>query len=217
VTQQLQPQPQPPLSPEAFCESTGVSRETLHALQAYEALLKRWQARINLVGPKTVSDIWRRHFLDSAQIAPLLPEFAATLVDIGSGAGFPGLVVALMRPDLQVHLVDSDQRKATFLREAVRTLDLKGRVTVHAKRTDQIEGLCADVITARALAPLSSLLEHSVRFSGPDTVCLFLKGKRFQEELTDANYTWYINSSWIQSVTDPDGQTLRITEFSKKN
>ena len=129
----------------------------MQRLETYAGLLVKWQAKINLVGPATLPDLWRRHFLDSAQLLPLLPAAAGTLADLGSGAGFPGLVLAIMT-DWRVHLLDSDQRKCAFLRQVALDCGVLDRVTIHAKRIEQVTGIAADVVTARACAPLGELL-----------------------------------------------------------
>src|SRR5262245_14217980 len=143
----------------------NVPRGTLDRLETYAALLTKWQARINLVGPATLPDLWRRHFLDSAQLIPLLEQADSLpqdgggriLVDLGSGAGFPGLVLAIMT-DWRVHLIDSDQRKCAFLRQVALDCGVLERVTIHAKRIEQVTGIAVDVATARACAPLEELL-----------------------------------------------------------
>ncbi len=143
---------EPPLDPEGFARLVPVSRETLARLEAWLAELRRWQARINLVGETTLADPWRRHILDSAQLLRLLPPGTRRLVDLGSGAGLPGLILAILGVP-EVHLIESDRRKAAFL------LTCKGRlglanVTVHAERAERVSLPPADVVTARAFAPL---------------------------------------------------------------
>jgi 16S rRNA (guanine527-N7)-methyltransferase len=213
------PAPLPPCpDAEAFAEITGVSRETIARLEAYAAALHRWQPAINLVGPKTLPDLWSRHMLDSAQLVPLIPHTARRLVDLGSGAGFPGLVLAVMTA-LEVHLIESDTRKATFLREAARAVGVADRVTIHAKRAEAAvlpgDGT-ADVITARALAPLETLLPLAARFWVPGTLGLFPKGKRYEQELTAAKYAWYINSRTVPSQTDPEAVILILDRLDPR-
>jgi 16S rRNA (guanine527-N7)-methyltransferase len=184
----------------------GVSRETRERLNTYADLLRKWQRSINLVGPRTIDDLWNRHFTDSAQLLPLIPPSARVLVDFGSGAGFPGLVLAILGVS-QVHLIESDQRKATFLREVARATGTP--VTVHAKRIEQVAPFPADVVSARALAPLGDLLGFAAPFLHPDSLCLFPKGQMAEDELTAASRTWNINVDRIQSVTDPSATILR--------
>jgi 16S rRNA (guanine527-N7)-methyltransferase len=190
----------------------GVSRETRERLNTYADLLRKWQRSINLVGPRTIDDLWNRHFTDSAQLLPLIPPSARVLVDFGSGAGFPGLVLAILGVS-QVHLIESDQRKATFLREVARATGTP--VTVHAKRIEQVAPFPADVVSARALAPLGDLLGFAAPFLHPDSLCLFPKGQMAEDELTAASRTWNINVDRIQSVTDPSATILRLSQVSR--
>src|SRR4051794_556467 len=156
-----------PLSPDEFAALTGVSRETLARLQAYAGLLTNWSGRINLVASSTLADPWRRHFLDSAQLFPLIPSGSQSLIDLGSGAGFPGLVLAVMGVQ-GIELVESDARKCAFLREAARVAGAKA--TVRNARIEAVTAYPAAVITARGCAPLDRLLQYSQRFIGPETV-----------------------------------------------
>ncbi len=165
----------PPLSAQGFAEIFPVSRETLARLEAYADLLTRWSARINLVGRDTLADLWRRHFLDSAQLRPFVPDGAQSLIDLGSGAGFPGLVLAILGVP-GVELVEADSRKAAFLREAARVTE--ANVTIRPCRIAAVPAHPVDVVTARALAPLDRLLDLAQPFLGPDTMCLFPKGER---------------------------------------
>ncbi|MGB0749756.1 MAG: 16S rRNA (guanine(527)-N(7))-methyltransferase RsmG [Magnetospiraceae bacterium] len=208
-----------PFTENAFQEITGVSRETLDRLRAYADLLRHWQKRINLIGPATVPDLWRRHFLDSAQLFPLLPTTATSVVDLGSGAGFPGLVLAAMGAP-NVHLIDSDQRKGVFLREAARIMEV--RVSIHTRRLENYpesfpHEISADVITARALAPLEKLLPLAIPMLSGTGTCLFLKGKRSAEELTACGKNWTMTSTILPSQTDPDGVILRLEGIGKRS
>jgi 16S rRNA (guanine527-N7)-methyltransferase len=207
------------LSPEEFAESAGVPRGTLERFRTYHALLTKWQRAINLVGPRTLGDAWRRHFLDSAQLWPLVAEAAqgraATLADLGSGAGFPGLVLAIMAAGhgvpLTTHLIEADQRKAAFLIEVARATGTV--VMVHADRAESIGNagiIAADIVTARALAPLADLLALAAPLLAPDGVCLFLKGAAVDDELTRARETWKMTVDRIPSRSDPSGTILRI-------
>ncbi|MEM8587045.1 MAG: 16S rRNA (guanine(527)-N(7))-methyltransferase RsmG [Pseudomonadota bacterium] len=176
-------------------------------MSTYAALLTKWQKAINLVGSRTIADVWRRHMLDSAQLFPLLPKDTKTLVDLGSGAGFPGLVLAMMGvPD--VHLVESDHRKAAFLTHVSRETNTD--VTVHAKRIETMPSLVADVVTARALAPLPKLLDLAERFVGPDSACLFLKGQDVDSELTKITKSMKMDVERMPSVTAPSATILRL-------
>ncbi len=208
-----------------------VPRGTLDRLETYAALLVKWQAKINLVGPATLPDLWRRHFLDSAQLIPLLPQpdslpraggesrssgGGGVLVDLGSGAGFPGLVLAIMT-DWRVHLVDSDQRKCAFLRQVALDCGVLDRVTIHAKRIEQVTGIAADVVTARACAPLDELLGLAAPFAGEGGTCLFLKGAQAEEELTQARRRWTMGVESRGSISDPGGKILIITQLKRKS
>jgi 16S rRNA (guanine527-N7)-methyltransferase len=196
-----------PLSREEFAAELDVSRETLDRLAAYLDLLRRWQGTINLVGAATLHDPWRRHILDCAQLLAYLRSAPQTVVDLGSGAGLPGLVLAVLGVP-GVHLIESDRRKAAFLREAARTTG--AQVTIHACRVEQLEGCPANVVTARALAPLPRLVALAERFIGPDTVCLFLKGRSAPGELTEACKTWHMRPAMFRSRSDPSGVVLRL-------
>lgn len=200
-----------PLSAEAFATTTAVSRETMDRLRAYADLLVKWQAKINLVGPATMADLWRRHFLDSAQLFPLLPEppvgRTRRLVDLGSGAGFPGLVLAIMGAG-DVHLVESDQRKCAFLREAARITNTK--VTIHALRIETLAPLDADVITARALASLDKLLDWAAPHRTAHTIHIIPKGKEAEAELTEAAQSSTLEVTRHPSQTDPAATIFRI-------
>jgi len=197
----------PSLGINGFAKLTSVSRETLSRLEAYVALLTSWSRRINLVSRSTIGDVWRRHILDSAQLFPLIPKRARSLVDLGSGAGLPGLVLAIMGIP-EVHLIESDTRKAVFLREAARITNTT--VTIHATRIDRVTPFVADVITARALASLSELVALSAHFRGQHTISLFLKGRSAPEELTNTAKMCHIRIDCQPSLTDPSGSILRL-------
>ena len=191
-----------------------VSRETLGQLDALVTTLGRWQKAINLVGRGTLDDIWTRHVLDSAQLAALVPKPAKTLADLGSGGGFPGLVVAGLRPDLDVTLIEVDARKAAFLGEAARRMSLKKLPRIIIKSIEDAEPAGAEVITARALAPLGQLLSWAQRHRMDTAICLFHKGKGWQGELTEAMKDWDIECQPLTSVTDRDAVILRIGSYS---
>lgn len=200
------------MTPEEFQAHTGVSRETMDRLRAYADLLEKWQAKINLVGPKTIQQMWERHFLDSAQLFSLLPDTTRTLVDFGSGAGFPAMVLAAMGiPD--VHLIESDQRKGAFLREVARVAGIPA--TVHTSRIESLSPFAADVVTARALAPLGQLLEFATPFLTPQTLCLFPKGQNVEAELTEAHKIWNMNVTRHPSLTDAGATILAIHEVRR--
>ena len=197
-----------------FAAATGVSRETMVRLESYAALLLSWSARINLVGRATLDDLWRRHFLDSAQLLPLLPAASRSLIDLGSGAGFPGLVLAVLGA-LGVELVEADSRKAAFLREAARITE--ARVVIRGCRIEAVPPHEVDVVTARGCAPLDRLLTLSERFIGPHTVCLFLKGEHADEELTVAGKAWTMTVSRRPSRADPSGSVLLLQQVVRES
>lgn len=204
----------PFLTPAAFQAQTGVSDETRTRLEALVAVLLKWQARINLIGRGTVDDVWRRHILDSAQLAPLLPATAETVIDLGSGAGFPGLVLAILGIR-GIHLVESDGRKCAFLREAARITG--AAVEIHGVRAEALALGEADAITARALAPLIDLLDIASAFIGPHTTCVFPKGKSSEQELTVSQKTWMMTVNRFKSVTDPEGTILKLEDISRRH
>ena len=188
----------------------GVSRETRDRLEILVETLERWQKAINLVGRTTMDGVWKRHVLDSAQIVPLIPNEAKTLADLGSGGGFPGLVIAAMRPDLQITMIESDARKAAFLGEAGRKMGLKNQPKIVIRRIEIAAPANAEIVTARALAPLGQLLEWSARHRMDTAICLFHKGKGWQAEVDEAKKEWDFSPEPIASVTDRDAVILRI-------
>lgn len=198
---------------ESFSAAVDVSRETMERLSSYESLLRKWQKSINLISGATLPELWRRHMLDSAQLATLAPETALRWADLGSGGGFPGLVIAILlreRPGFNMHLVESDQRKCVFLREAARAVDAP--VTVHAARIESFAAGAGlfDIVSARALAPLDRLFGWAVPLFGPDTLGLFLKGQGLQDELTAARKNWIFMSELSSSQSDPAGSVLKV-------
>jgi 16S rRNA (guanine527-N7)-methyltransferase len=202
-----------PLGPEGFAELVRVSRETLARLEVYAELLTRWSARINLVGHDTLRDLWRRHILDSAQLHRFIPSAAQHLIDLGSGAGLPGLVLAILGiPGIE--LVEADSRKAAFLREAARIT--RAEVAIRPCRIQAVPPHPIDVITARACAPLDRLLDLAAPFLAPRTLCLFPKGERFNEELTLARKAWTMNVSVEQSLSDRRGVVLRLQQVARE-
>ena len=193
-----------------------VSRETRDQFEALVYTLGRWQKAINLIGKATLEEVWTRHILDSAQLLPLIPKDAKTLVDLGSGGGFPGLVLAALRPNLDVTLIESDARKGAFLGEAGRRMGLKNQPKIVVSRIEAASPVKADVITARALAPLGQLLAWAAPHRSDTAICLFHKGKGWQAELTEAMKDWDIQSQPFSSVTDRDAVLLRVAQFSAK-
>ena len=178
-------------------------------LATYEALLRKWQASINLISNSTVNDIQTRHFDDSLQILPLIPETAKIIVDLGSGAGFPALPLAMARPDLEVHCIESDHKKCTFLKNVSRET-LCGNLTIHCGRIESVlPGLSPDLLTARALASLSQLLDW-----GGMTPALYLKGRQWREEVEQAQKTRRFDYQATPSQTDSNAAILWINPVS---
>ena len=202
------------MTPDEFAAAVDVSRETLARLAAHVALLEKWHNTVNLVGRGTLSDIWRRHILDSAQLYNLLPSPLGRVVDLGSGAGFPGLVLAIMGAE-DVELIEANTRKCAFLQEVARATNT--RVTINNDRIEGKSPRIAAVVTARALAPLPRLLDYAKAYVGPETICLFLKGQRLHEELTDAKKTWKMGVTTIPSLSDAGGSVLCLRKLSRAN
>lgn len=204
----------PIMTPAAFAELVNVSRETLIRLEVYAELLKDWQTRMNLVSNSSLDDLWRRHFLDSAQLFRLLSPRPSPLFDLGSGAGFPGMVLAIMGvPD--VTLIESNQKKSSFLREVAKETGTK--VTIFADRTEQFYGPApANTIVARALAPLDKLIPLAKPLLARGGEFLFMKGARADEELTIASEKWHIDVERIRSLSDDQATILRITQVRSK-
>jgi 16S rRNA (guanine527-N7)-methyltransferase len=196
-----------------------VSRETIAAFEVYVALLQRWQGIKNLVGPETLARVWTRHLVDSAQLVQWVPE-GHVFVDIGSGAGFPGLVLAILlqtREGFQMHLVESNGRKVAFLREVSRQLGLP--VKVHDVRVEEVGPHLPDKIdclTARALAPLKTLLDMQALLTKNPCIGLFPKGQDIDAELTEASKYWNIQAKIHPSITDPRGHIVEVAGFSKR-
>jgi 16S rRNA (guanine527-N7)-methyltransferase len=213
----LEPQP---LSAEAFRAAADVSRETLDRLERYAGLLEKWNRSINLVARGSLADLWRRHMLDSAQLWPLLPPAQGRprrILDLGSGAGFPGLVLAIMATserDAEVHLVEADGKKAAFLREAARIAEAP--ITLHVQRIESLAPFPVDAVTARACAALPRLLDYAAPFlrhyepGAPAPRGLFLKGRDFDRELTAARENRKMQAELIPSRTDAAARIVQI-------
>ncbi len=189
----------------------NVSRETAVRLDAYAALLLRWNARINLVAAGDAGNFRRRHLDDALQLLPLLPPGdAGPAADLGSGGGLPGMVLALAEPGRPWHLVEADKRKAAFLLTAAAELGVDN-VSVHARRIEDTVLPPLAVLTARALAPLGLLLGHAARLLAPHGVAVFPKGRGAGAELTEARGAWSMREERFPSRTDADATILRIS------
>lgn len=200
-----------------FARATNVSRETLARLETYAGLLAKWQKAINLVSPATLPDLWLRHFLDSAQLLPLAPPDAKVWLDVGSGAGFPGLILAILGAPL-VHLVESDQRKVAFQREVARAVEATN-VVFHVKRIEDVSAAeldaLPDVITARALAPPEKVLAWTAHLRAPTTSYLLPLGQGGGEALTGLRENRNITLEELSSRSDSKSRILRIRGISR--
>ncbi|MHA6265540.1 16S rRNA (guanine(527)-N(7))-methyltransferase RsmG [Aliiroseovarius sp. CAU 1755] len=198
-------------------DQLDVSRETMQRLEVYAALLTKWNPAINLVAHSTLPDLWSRHFVDSAQIYDLAPKNINMWCDMGAGGGFPGLVTAILAaeadPDRTTVCVESDLRKATFLRTVIRETGI--RASVEAHRIESVAPLGADVVSARALAPLSDLLGYASRHLTENGVCLFLKGENFNKELDEALDHWRFELDTYPSKTNPSATILKIGDLTR--
>lgn len=188
-----------------------VPRETMAKFADYAALLLKWNATINLVGKTTESDIWQRHIWDSYQLLPIVPRETSTLADLGCGAGLPGIIIAIARPEIAVTLVERDLRKCTFLREAARALGLPQVRVLAQDAKDLTETF--DVVTSRALAALEALCEFSYPILGKDSICLFPKGENFAKELADARKHWSFREQVIPSKTNGKAGIISVSEL----
>ncbi|MEE2760671.1 MAG: 16S rRNA (guanine(527)-N(7))-methyltransferase RsmG [Pseudomonadota bacterium] len=194
--------------PRTLSRLGSVSRETLDRLVAYVSILAEWQSKINLIGPSEIDQIWDRHIVDCGQLAPLLQTIPGPKADLGSGAGFPGLVLAIL--GIQgMTLVESNSRKCVFLRQAARATETP--IEIFEGRAEKyVAPVPAQAVTARALAPLDKLfgLAHPLLASGGN--CLFLKGRGFKRELTESQNRWHMNVEILPSISDPSGCILIV-------
>lgn len=190
-----------------------VSRETLERLKALEALTLKWSKAINLVSAHSADDIWGRHILDSLQLNKLIPHNVSKFADLGSGGGFPALVLAACRPNANFSLLESDQRKCVFLQTASREMGLS--VQVINSRIESAPPMNAEIVTARALAPLVKLLNLAERHCASVSTCFFLKGQNAEQEVLDAKKTWNFDCILHQSNTSVEGRVLEIGTFKR--
>ena len=194
-----------------------VSRETIDRLNQLESIVLKWNPKINLIAKSTIDNIWVRHILDSAQLFQYAQPNVSTWLDIGSGGGFPGIVMAAMSVGFgyktDFTFVESDQRKAAFLRAAVRELDLT--VTILAERIEEISPQNTEVITARALKSVTELLPMLERHIAPDGVAILPKGRTFADEILVARQHWQFNMSEHISITDIDACILILKDITR--
>lgn len=195
----------------------NVSRETLDRLKVFESMLIKWNGTINLVSRSTISDLWSRHFVDSAQVLEVCPAKCDHWADLGTGGGFPGLVVAILAtevlPDSRFTFVESDQRKATFLRQVCR--ETGANAAVLSERIELAPEMAADVVSARALAPLDMLCAYTERHCRAGGTAIFQKGASYAEELAYAQKHWGFDHSIHPSQTDPAAVVLTITNLHR--
>ena len=207
-----------PYSEADFLRDTNVSRETMLDYQRWYQLLLKWNKKINLVSMSDLEDFWLRHALDSWQITQFVPKTAKAYIDLGSGAGFPGIALAIaakQRADAyHVTLVESAGKKTSFLKAVIRELGLSATAT--SERAETINPAIYDVISARAFAPLDRLLNYAQPFWGNDTIGLYLKGQNVDQELTQANKIWNYNVETAPSLSSSTGRILKITDLTPR-
>lgn len=203
-----------PLTPDEFQQQLGIDDATMERLSSFVTLLITWQKRINLVSASSLDDIWRRHILDSAQLKNYLRPSDKTVLDLGSGAGFPGLVLAIVSP-LTIHLVESNNKKCSFLREAARKTE--ANIVIHAERIESLKAFPIDVVTSRALAPLEKLIDYSAPFLAENSRCLFLKGAKGGQELTTARKKWNMIVTEAESLSDHSGVIYSIEGINRRH
>ena len=191
----------------------SVSRETFERLSLYHDLLLKWQAKVNLISPDTVAIAWQRHFLDALQILPLIDSLDNKIIDLGTGAGFPGMVLAIAAAG-NVHLIESDTKKILFLREAARITGTK--ISIHHGRIEEKLTSFGDIIVSRACAPLDTLLSLASNYVSHETICLFHKGKNYSKEIDDAELHWSFIQDVVLSITDTQSAILKLTSIRKR-
>ncbi|MBY0501154.1 MAG: 16S rRNA (guanine(527)-N(7))-methyltransferase RsmG [Alphaproteobacteria bacterium] len=195
-------------------KAVNVSRETIHRLEIYKRELEHWQKSINLIASSTVPHLWKRHFEDSLQLLSYISTKKQKLIDLGSGAGFPGLVLAISQPEtLDVTLIESDRKKCFFIENVSR--ETKTRVNILNSRIESFEGIYGDIITSRALAPLPQLLKYALPYMKKESMCLFLKGKGVEDEIEEAQKEWEFILEIFPSLTDSKGNILKITNLRR--
>jgi 16S rRNA (guanine527-N7)-methyltransferase len=201
----------------SLTEQLGVSRETMARLEKFEEVLLKWNPRINLVSKNSLTDLWQRHIADSVQVYDCVKDVGETWLDIGSGGGFPGIVVAILAaersPKTKVTLIESDQRKSAFLRTAARECGVS--ISVLNKRIEEVEPLGAGIMSARAVADLDTLLGFSQRHLAEDGVALFPKGESWKKEMDAATKKWRFDVETITSLTETEAVILKIKGITR--
>ena len=198
-----------------FCFFQNVSRETFEKFTVFKKTLIKWQNSINLISKNSIEDIWIRHFLDSAQLYKITKNFDGNIVDFGTGAGFPGLILAMMGHK-NIHLVESDQKKCTFLREVAMITETD--VIIHNKRIENLEFFDVELVVARALAPLNKLIDYTEAFTNKSLIShnfpkmLFLKGNSYQKEILELKNSELFSIKQYESITDRFSKILFINK-----
>lgn len=190
----------------------SVSRETIEKMEIYISLLQQWNKKINLVSQQGMDQVWKRHVHDSFQLIRYLDSSVKSIADLGSGGGFPGLILALST-EIPVILIESDKRKTIFLREVLR--QTQTQATVLCQRIENVNTISADVVTARALTSLTQLLEFSKNILNKNGYCLFLKGRSVNLEIEEAQKNWKIVYKTFSSQTNADGVIVKINQFER--
>lgn len=201
----------------AFAAQVDVSRETLDRLETYAALVEKWNPSINLVASSTLPNLWKRHFLDSAAAFQAIDDPAGRWLDMGTGGGFPGAVIAILAaekaPELKVTCIEADVRKATFLRTLSYSVEVP--MNILSRRIEETPPQNAETVSARALAPLTKLLSHAERHLAPGGKGVFLKGESWQKEVEEALETFRFSVENIPSPTNPGSAILVVGDISR--
>jgi 16S rRNA (guanine527-N7)-methyltransferase len=200
--------------PDGFLEAVGANADRRDDIEAYRLMVTAANTQMNLVGESTLGDFWRRHFIDSAQLAWFAPD-ARVWADLGSGAGLPGIILAILmkgRLGARVHLIESVAKRARFLSDVATALDLP--VTLHHARAESLK-LKVEVVTARACAPLARLLGFAQPYMARGARGLFLKGQEVDAEIATARATWRFQAETLSSLSDPRGRVLSVMELAR--
>ena len=206
---------------EKFSSHVFVSRETYDRLCLFQKILIKWQKSINLISKNTIENTWERHFLDSAQLYKFVRDIEGNIIDFGSGAGFPGMVLAIMGKK-NIHLVESDYKKCVFLKEIAMLTETD--ITIHNCRIEELNFINVDLVTCRALASLKNLVHYVEVFINKSLgerqqypKLLFLKGKSYFSEIIELSKIKKISFEEYPSITDKDGRILYISKVDKLN
>lgn len=201
-----------------FLSLMPVSQKTAQNLTLYFNLLNKWNQKINLISKTTINNIWNRHFLDSAQIINFFPEKTSKIVDLGTGAGFPGILLAIIKNDFKLnfktYLIESDLKKCAFLQEVVRICNIEN-VEIINKRIETIKNINVDIVISRALADLNSLLNYSINFINKNNICIFLKTINIDNEIIQAKKNWGFNYDIKPSISDENGLILILKDIKQ--